>query len=269
MTDADYRGRVETMPRSVSQTEQYEKCAWQFYLQRVERVVPRPAAWSAHGTAFHSAAEALERSGGSMTLEEAVQAFSDQYSALINKGLAKEANTDLWMSAGPYSGGEDIERRYILGQEQTARYVEWWNENKPEIWMTPSGDLAIELYFITELGGVKVRGYIDLITLDADDNARVRDLKTGTTKSKFQLETYKTAIEKIYNVPVQRGDWYFGKTGGLSRPLALDQVSEYEVGQRFANMDAGVKRGDFPANPGYDCNFCDVSHACSVAQIKR
>lgn len=256
---------ITTQPRSVSQTQQYEDCAWKFYLQRVERVVPVPAAWSAHGTAFHSAAEAVERSGRTMTAEEAVQLFSDQYSALVNKALDQEPNTDRWLSANG-SGGEDIERRYVLGQEHTRRYVEWAQENQPAIWMTPRGDDALELYFKVEIGGVQVRGYIDQLVLDPDDTVRVRDLKTGTTKSKFQLHTYKVAVEKVYNVPVNKGDWYLAKNGGLSRVVKLDEVTDEQVGERYAAMDAGVKRGDFPAKPGFLCRFCDMRHACSFSR---
>jgi putative RecB family exonuclease len=253
---------IETQPRSVSQTEQYEKCAWRFYLQRVERVIPVPAAWSHHGTAFHSAAEAFEKSGRTMSGEEAVEVFSDEYEALTNKALEKESNTDRWLSAGRYSGGEDIERRYSLGQEQTAYYVEWAKDKGPDIWTTPDGVQALELYFLVELGGVAVRGYIDqLVTVK--DAVRPRDLKTGSTKSKFQLQTYGIAVRELYGVEVNDADWYLARDGRLSRPVKLDQVSADELGERYAAMDAGVKAGDFPANPGYDCRFCDVAYACS------
>ncbi|MFF1450153.1 RecB family exonuclease [Streptomyces sp. NPDC058274] len=252
---------IETQPRSVSQTEQYEKCAWRFYLQRVDRVTPTPAAWSNHGTAFHSAAEAFERSDRTMSAEEAVQVFSDEYAALTNAALDKESDTDRWLAAGRYTGGEDIERRYILGQEQTAYYVEWAKENGPDIWKTPDGEVALELYFLVELGGVQVRGYIDqLVTVKGA--VRPRDLKTGSTKSKFQLQTYGIAVRELYGVEVNDADWYLAKDGRLSRPVKLDQVSADELGERYAAMDAGVKAGDFPASPGYDCNFCDVAHAC-------
>ncbi|MFE0773900.1 PD-(D/E)XK nuclease family protein [Streptomyces sp. NPDC058861] len=257
---------IETQPRSVSQTQQYEDCAWRFYLQRVERVVPRPAAWGHHGTAFHSAAEDFELSGRTMGAEEVVQRFSDLYSDLVNKSLDQEPDTGRWLSAGRVSGGEDIERRYVLGQEQTARYVEWAKEAGPDIWLTPANKPAVELYFMVEIGGVSVRGYIDQLTVEPDDSLRVRDLKTGTMKSRFQLETYKVAVEKSFNVPVNKGDWYLAKNGGLSRTVKLDQVTDEQVGDRFAAMDAGVKRGDFPARPDFHCRFCDVSHACSFKQ---
>ncbi|MGI5531543.1 RecB family exonuclease [Streptomyces syringium] len=255
---------IETQPRSVSQTQQYEKCGWQYYLQRVQRVVPRPAAWSHQGTAFHSAAEAFELSGRTLQAEEVVEIFSDSYCAAVSESLAQEPNTDLWLSANG-TGGEDIERRYDLGRAQTARYVEWAQQHQPDIWATPAGPLplAVELEFMVELGGVKVRGFIDQLTVEPDGSLRVRDLKTGSMKSKFQLETYKAAVEQVYDIAVNRGDWYLAKRGGLSRAVKLDHVTEESVGERFAAMDAGVKRGDFPAQPGFSCRFCDVSHACS------
>ncbi|MEU6765889.1 PD-(D/E)XK nuclease family protein [Streptomyces sp. NPDC046853] len=254
---------VETQPRSVSQTEQYEKCAWRWYLQRVERVPPRPAAWSFHGTAFHSAAEAWERSSRALRADEVTDIFHDEYTTMVNEALEQEPDTDKWLAAGRYTGGEDIERRYLLGLEQTAAYVEWSQANKPDIWTDPETNApGLELSFMVELGGIQVRGFIDQALNEVDDSARVRDLKTGTMKSKFQLQTYSVAMRKMWGVKVNRADWYLARDGRLSRPVKVEDVSEDEIGQRFADMDAGVKRGDFPASPGFDCNFCDVSHGC-------
>ncbi|MEU9258992.1 PD-(D/E)XK nuclease family protein [Streptomyces sp. NPDC048212] len=266
-------GNIETQPRSVSQTEQYEKCAYRFYLQRVERVVERPAAWSFQGTAFHSAAEALELSGRAKGEEELVQLFSDQYAALVNKAMQKEPNLDWWMTAMKKPAGQDIEDRYKLGQQQVRDYVKWSNEAKPitSYVMDPEKGrkVGLELYFKVELGGVPVRGYIDMLVCEEDDDTtRVRDWKTGATKSHFQLETYKVAVEKRFNLKVNRGDWYMGKTGKLSKTVDLSQVTEEQVAARYAAMDQGVKAGNFPANPGFDCGFCSVSHACSFSRAR-
>ncbi|MCZ4119024.1 RecB family exonuclease [Streptomyces sp. H39-S7] len=258
---------IATQPRSVSQTQQWEECGERFRLQRIERVTALPAAWSHHGTAFHHAAEQVERSNRAMGADEAVEAFSERYGLLVNAALDKEPNTDRWLSASG-SGGDDIERRYVLGQEQTRHYVEWVNETQPEVWTTPDDQPALELYFMVELGGVKVRGYIDQLIAEDEASVRVRDLKTGTMKSKFQLETYKVAVTQKYGVTVNRGDWYLAKNGGLSRAVKLDEVTEEQVGERFAAMDAGVKRGDFEPNPGFSCRFCDMKHACSFSTSK-
>ncbi|MFD5308299.1 RecB family exonuclease [Streptomyces ardesiacus] len=269
---------IENQPRSVSQVDQYEKCSWQFYLQRVERVVPRPAAWSFQGTAFHSAAEKFEKEFREPSEEEMVQLFSDQYSVLVNKAMQQEPDLSRWMTANKKPAGQDIEDRYRLGQDQVQDYVRWSRENQPEIWVegsdlwdghdiseAPMYDLnqGLELYFKVELGGVVVRGYIDQLVTEDDGSVRVRDLKTGSSKSHFQLETYAVAVRKQFGEEVNRGDWYFGKTGKLSRPVDLSKVTEDQVAARFVEMDQGVKAGRFEAKPGYDCNFCSVSHACS------
>lgn len=258
---------IENQPRSVSQTEQWEKCGHRYWLQRVERVTPRPAAWSMHGTAFHSAAEAVERSCGTMTEEEAVQHFSDLYGQLVNKALDQEPDLNRWLAAN-IPGGDDIERRYVLGQEHVKQYVAWSRENAPDIWITPAGEQALELYFMVEIGGIQVRGYIDQMIAEPGNTLRVRDLKTGSTKSKFQLWTYKVAVEKQWGIPVNRGDWWLGKSGGLSRAVKLGEITEAEVGARYAAMDAGVKAGRFEANPGFDCRFCDMNHACSFSTAR-
>jgi putative RecB family exonuclease len=194
--------------------------------------------------------------------EEVAEVFHDEYTALTNAALEKEPNTDVWLAAGRYTGGEDIERRYFLGLEHTRAYVEWSLKNEPAIWKEPDETPALELSFMVELGGVKVRGFIDQALDEGEGTVRVRDLKTGSMKSKFQLQSYAVAMRKQWGVNVELADWYLAKTGKLSRPVKVAEVSEGEIGQRYADMDAGVKRGDFPANPGYDCRFCDVSHAC-------
>jgi putative RecB family exonuclease len=197
-----------------------------------------------------------------MGAEEVVEVFRDEYTAMTNKALDKEPNTDVWLAAGRYTGGEDIERRYVLGIEQTRAYVEWSLNNEPAIWKESDGTPALELSFMVELGGVKVRGFIDQALDEGENTVRVRDLKTGSMKSKFQLQTYAVAMRQQWGVNVERADWYLAKDNRLSRPVKVGEVSEDEIGQRFADMDAGVKRGDFPANPSFSCQFCDVSHAC-------
>jgi len=270
-------GNIETQARSVSQVDQYEKCAWQFYLQRVERVVPRPAAWSFQGTAFHSAAEKFEKELREPSEEEMVQLFSDQYSALVNKAMNQEPDLSRWLTAGGKDAGTDIEDRYALGQQQVREYVRWSTENQPEIWIDGEGwngadiedaplnpTMGLELYFKAELGGVVVRGYIDQLIQEDDGSVRVRDLKTGSSKSHFQLETYAVAVRKQFDVTVNRGDWYFGKEGRLSKVVDLSEVTEEQVAERYVTMDQGVKAGNFPAKPGFHCRFCDVNFACSA-----
>ncbi|MGW6597898.1 RecB family exonuclease [Streptomyces sp. NPDC055036] len=249
------------MTRSASQADQYEKCPEQYRLRRVERVTPRPAAWSHQGSAFHSACEVFELSGRRLSVEEVTEAFSDEYARLVNLSLDQEPDTDRWMTAGP-SGTSDIEARHSLGRDQTAGYVNWASEHGPTLWKSPKGLPGVELHLKAEIGGVEVQGYVDQLVTESDGSGRIRDLKTGSTKSKFQLQTYKLLAEKALGLAVNKGDWYLAKSGGLSRPVDLSKTTEDEIGARYAEMDKSVKKGDFPAKPGFNCRFCDVSHAC-------
>lgn len=254
---------LATMPRSVSQAEQYEKCPEQYRLQRLEQVTPRPAAWSHQGTAFHAAIETYEEGERRLTADQVADLFHDDYTRLINGSLAKEPDLDRWMTAGT-DGQSDIEARYVLGMNQTRAYVQWAKEYEPSIWKDSAGKSGIEMHLTAEIGGVVVQGYVDQLVKELDGSVRVRDLKTGSTKSRFQLQTYGVLARKVLGVRVNNADWYMAKTGGLSRPVDLTEVTEDQVATRFVNVDQGVKAGDFPAQPGFHCRFCDVSHACSA-----
>lgn len=252
------------MTRSVSQAEQYlDKCPRQYELQRIERVTPRPAAWSHQGTAFHSAIEEYEGSGRTLTADQVGNIFHVEYVGATKRALSDEPNLDRWLTAGT-DGKSDIESRYVLGLEQTRAYVAWAEEHKPAIWKDQvTGKLGIEKHLTAEIGGVNVQGYVDQLLDRTNYSVRVRDLKTGSTKSKFQLKTYGVLVRKALGLEAVDADWYMAKKGGLSRPVELNPTDEEEVAERFLEMDQGVKAGNFPARPGFHCRFCDVSHACS------
>ncbi|MER5883103.1 PD-(D/E)XK nuclease family protein [Streptomyces sp. NPDC001941] len=254
---------VANMPRSVSQLEQYSKCAKQYELQRIVRVRPRPAAWSHQGTAFHAVAEVFEGANRKLSEDQAADLYHDEYTRRVAASRAEEPNLNQWMTAGP-AGRSDIEERYVRGMEQTRAYVRWSTQHQPVIWKSAEGVAGIETHLTAELGGVTVQGYVDQLISEGDGSVRVRDLKTGTTKSKFQLQTYGVLARKVLGVVVNQADWYMAKTGRLSRPVDLTCVTEGLVAEQFVEMDLRVKAGNFPANPGFHCRFCDVSHACEI-----
>ncbi|WP_416972639.1 PD-(D/E)XK nuclease family protein [Streptomyces sp. 4F14] len=253
------------MTRSVSQVEQYERCPHQYELQRVKRVTPRPAAWSHQGTAVHAAVEAHERSGRALSQGQVADVFAAEYTTATQAALSREPRLGRWMTAGT-DGQSDIEARYILGMDQARAYVRWAEEHQPEIWKSPSGEIGVEKHLTADIGGVTVQGYVDQLVNRSGGSVRVRDVKTGSTKSKFQLQTYGVLARKVIGVEVNDADWYMAKTGNLSRPVDLTGVTEDFVAERFVAMDQAVKVGAFPAKPGFHCRFCDVSHACRFSR---
>jgi putative RecB family exonuclease len=258
--------------RSYSQLSSYDRCPYMYYLERVEKVWQKPAAWLPMGSAVHEAAEAWELSGRTMELEAAILVFENAYQRETNKYLAETPNPNFWFRSGPYKGPEDIVRRYNLGREHVERYIRWYMEKHPE--ETPviitagedAGKMLVEMPFVIELGGVKVRGFIDYVGFDAKDRVIVRDNKTGNTPGgPEQLATYALAVEAKYPGlgPVDTGDFFMTRTGKPTIPYQLTRRVKKQVVEDFVRMDEAVKAGDFPAKPeASKCMFCSVRGSC-------
>lgn len=259
---------VKTMPRSVSQLQQYTKCPYSYYLQRVARAWQRPAAWLPQGLAVHEAAEAYERSGRTMSLSEAQDVFRESYARHTDRLCAETPRFDYWFASGPYAGETDVERRYGLGLEQVARYLAWYEGKGKDdvVWITPDGTPAIELEFDVEIGTTRVRGFIDAI-VETPAGIRVRDNKTGKNPgNELQLAVYAEAIRKKYGQAINHGDYWMGRTGKPTVVYDLFEWGSAELGNEFAVMDAAVKAEEFEPRPDPDkCRFCSVSSACSFS----
>ncbi|ACE79996.1 Cas4 exonuclease [Mycobacterium phage Pukovnik] len=266
---------MTTLPlRSVSQLNQYTRCPMAYKLARIDKVWARPAAWLPQGTAFHTVAEVYEKAlaeGREMSLERAQEIFREEYAKDIGELCAETPNFEWWTWSGPYNGERDIERRFEIGLEQVEKFYNWRNTKGQTIWITPDGKPAIELSFNIELDGIKVRGYIDAVVV-VDGKPRVRDYKTGNSPGDdFQLGVYALAIEILYGVKVDTGDYFMaGKKGKPAKPTDPYDLTEWtreKVTERFHEVEAKIQAGDFEALPEPDkCNFCDVSYSCPVFQ---
>lgn len=261
--------------RSYSQLAAYDRCPYMYYLERVEMAWQRPAAWLPMGTAVHSAAEAWERSGRTMTLEQAQAVFRDQYQVSTDELLEDTPNAAAWFRSGPYKGPEDIARRFKLGQEHVARYIAWYNKHPEEVPVTITsgnheGLLLIEMPFEIEIGGVPVRGFIDSVIWDGRDKIVVRDNKTGSLPGgPDQLATYALAVESRFPwAHVDSGDFFMTRTGKPTIPYQLTRVVKEQLAEDFASLDANVKAGNFPAKPeASKCMFCSVSSSCKFKVV--
>lgn len=260
--------------RSYSQLSSYDRCPYMYYLERVENVWQRPAAWLSMGTAVHSAVEAWELSGRVMTLEEAQQAFRDAYRASTDLLLATTPNPAYWFRSGPYKGPEDITRRYRLGLEHVERYIAWYTKHPEQVPFTyfdgESDKLAVEMPFTIEIGGIQVRGFIDWVGMKANGAFVVRDNKTGNTPGgPEQLATYALAVEDRFrlagsdDVRCTEGDFFMTRTGKPTIPYQLTRVVKQQLAEDFRSLDDNVKAGNFPAKPeAKKCMFCSVSASC-------
>lgn len=262
--------QIDLPLRSVSQLNAYTRCPQAYKLARIDKVWARPAAWLAQGTAFHTVAECYEKHG--MTLAEAEELFRVEYAKDISTMSDLTPNFEWWFWSGPYNGERDIERRYEIGLEQVRKYVEWRGSEGQTIWVTPDGELAIELAFEFELDGIIVRGYIDAVVVNEDGSLRVRDYKTGNDPGdSFQLGVYSVAVEAMYGIKPQFGDYFMvGKKGAKPRltpkpPYDLSVWTRERVSEAFHEVEAKIQAGEFPPDPEpKKCGFCSVNLSCPV-----
>lgn len=251
--------------RSVSQLKSYERCPYAYYLARIEKVWQRPAAWLAQGSAVHEAAEAYERSGRALTVEQTQNVFSESYQHHIDAACAITPNFEYWFKSGPYGGMVDVERRYLIGAEQVSKYISWYTTHPEEvIWIAPDGTPGIEIGFDIDLDGVLVRGFIDAVIHDGE-NLIVRDNKTGNSPGDdFQLGVYGVALSEQFGIdPPTFGDYWMGKSGKPTVPYRISDWTLDRVSEAFHALEDNIQAGRFEAKPDKKvCNFCDVALSC-------
>jgi putative RecB family exonuclease len=276
--------------RSVSQLKQWEQCPYQYKLERRDRAWQRPAAWLCQGTAVHRAAEAWEKSGRTMPVADARDAFREEYAAQATRMCGGTPNFQYWFASGPYGGQTDLERRYGIGLQQVDRYIRYYETiGKTEtVWRTPDGTPAIELPFNVDLGGVRVRGFIDQVVMvrpqapkpkpkakkaladyfeqmaAAKPRPIPRDIKTGNQPGDdFQLGVYNVALEVQYGQRADHGDYWMAKSGKPTAPYDLSKWTKESVTEKFQQVDEEIRAEKFDPKPEESkCRFCSVSTAC-------
>jgi putative RecB family exonuclease len=276
-TEAERLIEVKQQPRSVSQVQQYNKCAYSYYLGRIARdpagnkIWDRPAAWLPMGTAVHAAAEALERSDRHMPLEGMLDVYSVVYAESTNE-LLETSTMDTWFSSGTYRGEQDIERRHGLGLAQTEKYFDYYTAGKGAsdvVWVADDGTPGIELGFEIDLDGVAVRGYIDTV-FNTPKGVVVNDNKTGVKPGDvFQLATYGVAMREQYDTAVNHGQFWMGRKGKPEGLIDLFTMGRSEISDAFHELDEAVKAEKFNPSPDPEkCGRCGFNSYCPFVAIR-
>jgi len=267
---------VKLQDRSVSQLKEYLDelggCAYAYFLNRVVRAWNMPAAWLPQGLAVHEAAEFWERSNRTSSDEEVLDEYRNKYRMHYQNLTETTPNLNYWFPSWKYVGWDDVTRRAFKGEEQVLRYMEYYRKFPFEVpWITPSGELAIEIRFDMVLDSVKIQGYIDQVISwyeSSPEQLRLRDIKTGKNPGDtLQLKVYDLAMEKTFGVTIGEGDYFMAEKGKPTKPYDLTQMSELQVTELFGKMDAGVRNEEFDPSPDPDkCRMCSVKSACTFRE---
>ena len=247
--------------RSVSQVNQYRRCPYQYYLQRIEKVWQKPAAWLPQGTAVHASVESYEKSDRTMTLDEAQAVYLDSYVSECNAYLEKVSLVG-WFWSGPYSPDEDIPRRRDLGLAQIERYLDFAADNPaPD---TLDGVKAVEIPFEIQLGDVPARGFIDQVV-----KRKPIDVKSGNKPGdEFQLATYAGALEQMYDIKPTQGYYWMGRAGALTTPFDLRDWTQQRLTDEFGEVNEAIESEIFDPDPEQSkCRFCDVRMSCEFSAV--
>lgn len=259
--------------RSVSQYLSYKRCPLSYKLSRIDGKWQRPAAWLPQGSAVHEAVEAWEKSGRTMTVEEAQEEFARSYESHVNRYCAETPNFDYWSRSGPYAGEADLLRRFEIGKDQVRKYIDWALSHDDESIYCLEDEAetkGIELAFDIDLDGVPIRGFIDQVLYSGcGSEAVVRDLKTGNQPGDdFQLGVYKVALEEQYGIFAPSGDYWMGKSGKPTYPFDLTEWTRERVSAAFAELEDNIRNERFEPDPEPSkCRFCSVAVSCEFRAV--
>jgi putative RecB family exonuclease len=252
----------------VSQYNEYEACPHRYYLHRVEEVPERPAAWLVQGLALHESVEFYERSDRSLTAAEVQNIFRASYADHARRLQEVEPNLWAWFASGPYKGPDDLSRRFGIGLEQVAKYLDYTAKTpwlKP--WTTEDGQLAVELELRLDFNGLIVKGFVDQVMRHPEKGLVIRDVKSGNQPGNaFQLAVYARALWDTYGGEVRFGDFWMGRTGNATDVFDLSEYPRERIESMFREMDDNVKAGRFDPEPNKStCMFCPVVKACKYS----
>jgi len=241
---------------SPSKVSSFTECALAFRFSAIDRLPEPPSVAASRGTLVHAALERLllldapERS-----LPAALRCLDD-------------AAEDL-RDHPEFSGlGLDAEGWATFRSEAAALVEKYFRLEDP----TTVRPIGLELKLEVELSGVRLRGIIDRLELDADGELVVTDYKTGRAPGERQ-EQQRLAGVAFYSLLCER---LFGRRPArvqllyLADPVAIiatpsDRSTrgvERKLAAIWTAVERACEREDFRPNPSRLCDWCAFKAYC-------
>ena len=241
---------------SPSKVAAFTDCALAFRFATIDRLPEPPSPWTTKGTLVHAALERLFLlDPAERTLPAAHTCLDEAFTAL--KGDTEY--TDLHLSG-------DEEAAFLDDAERLVR--QYFRLEDP----TTIRPIGIEIMLDADLGGVRVRGIIDRLELDANGDLVVVDYKTGKAPPE-RYENGRLDGVHFYSLLCERN---FGRRPArvkllyLGDPLEIstspsDQSSraiERKVGAIWSAVERACERDDFRPKPSRLCEYCAFRVYC-------
>lgn len=234
---------------SASSIQTYEDCPLRFKMEG-EWNLPRDVPASLHyGAAMHRVlqtfydAQLLKRQVDDDDLLENFRAD------LATAGIADRYQYELYLRQG---------------REQLAQFLAWSRSGpKPDVMQT-------ELRFDLTVADIKLRGRIDRIDRVADGGVAIVDYKTGKPKSDEDAD--KSLQLSLYALAARDRGWradrlLFHNLEDNTIAVTTRESGDLDAAQeRVKKAAENIAAGKFPANPGYQCNFCPYRNLCPATE---
>lgn len=288
--------RAFARPFSPTSLEQYAKCPQQFFLNRVlgirreeepeelNRILPLD-----RGSVFHAIVERFMRALPGVR----PQASDWPALALIADEELDDAQANgltghpvIW-AGDRASIREDVERWLEQEVDDTAgaalTLADYEVRFGPSRYGGQDGPLTRdEPLTVTLPGGrsIEVAGRIDRVDWrKAPASFRVIDYKTGSARGKdneldggraLQLPLYLLAAARALDVDPGAGEaqyFYATRKGEFKRARFTGEqllARRTELDRVLSELDAGMRGGDFHAEPSRDCTWCDFNGVCDT-----
>lgn len=204
-------------------------------------------------------------------VHEVLEAMYNMAPEHRTKDTAKQLARELWTS----KWGDEIST--LIHNEKDLnrfRWTAWWCiEN---LWLLEDpmavSPHSVESFVKGEIGGVKIHGYIDRLSI-SDGVAKVTDYKTGKTPRKsdvndrfFQLMVYTQLLHSIdITEPQSAVELLYLKDGvRFEKEITGDDVSVVvdKLQRTRAGIEERCKDGYFEPSTSILCNWCGFKKFC-------
>ena len=262
---------------SYSQMSSMQTCSWRWALERGFHVPQQPSWATVGGSAVHLATEWWDNWTLTGVWESdrnrIVKLFNDAFDQSIEERLKQEPDftKDQWRASGRASKAwpnkEDENWWRENGPSQVMSWVTWRTNNAGWEIATLGDKPGIELDFLVEIGGVKVRGYIDRLFHRNETELLVLDLKSGAREpeSSDQLGTYKIGLEEQYGVTPTWGTYWMSRSGGTTELVDMSLYPKVRLDHSYSLTRKQQELGMFYPRKTAMCSGCSVKQFCYAA----
>lgn len=208
----------------------------------------------------------------STTSFSAKEEFNKAFQECISEEVDRWGNPlNTWRASGKrskaYPDKEDKSYWDKEGPIHVQRWIDWreQNYNQHPLWVTPDGELGVELNLTVYFGKVKVKAIIDRV-INVNGYLAVVDLKSGSKSpsSLLQLGVYASAIQIKYGVRPSLGAYFSTRKGESLGFESLDHLSIPRLTFLFETFVENARKGKYLPMPGDHCSWCDVRKACAL-----